>query len=399
MAAENTITTGTERVPPPDAMSWLDAEDAEISKIPLNPTVTVTGGDPPKEPPLTEAPPVTEPPPGDVTPPVTEEPPAATPPAEVDPDADPDDLSLDTETPPATEAERRTRRPKWKDVKAADQRADDAERRFREVQSENAHLRGVLEGRATAPQATQPPVVEPKVVPDEDTDPLTAVEREVQTIKRENAEMRQTLAARDLERTVNDQERDFAAKTPDYNKALEHYIGVRRTQLTESGELDTFQAELAALPVNDPLRQHAMGLIRQGVELRGQTQAEATREAVFAIAIGAERNRLVTSALKTGKNPSEVAYKRALQSGWKVTPETATKPADEPARPVVTKPDKQLVREAATSVATLARSSTPPPDGRMTKRKLLSMDEPDMTRYIDDHDRTDPGWFDRMPES
>jgi len=391
MAEENVLTS--ERVPPPDAMSWLDAEDSEINKIPLNPEVKSAdlGGVPAETPPA-ETPPA-EPPPGDVAPPPAEEPPTETPPAsgEAEPD---DDLALDTETP-ATEVEGKAPRkhPRWRDVREAERARKEAERRFEEIQRENAHLRGVVEGRATAqPTVVQPPAEATQ--PADDVDPLTAVEREIATMKRENAEMRQTLQARELENTVNNQERDFAAKNPDYNQALEHYVKVRRTELEESGELDTLQQELSALPQNDPLRGQVMNMIRRGVD-NGQTQGEATRDAVFAIAIGAERNRLVASAMRTGKNPSEVVYNRAKRAGWQTPSSTPAKPADEPVR--TPKPSKEAIREAATSVATLARSSTPPPNGRMTKRQLMSLPTEDMEKYIDDHDRTDPGWYERMP--
>lgn len=376
---------------------WLKADEAANLDPILNPQPAPAAADATKVPGSPEAPPVPEAPPAPEA--VAAEPEAAdgksaVPEAPV-PASPPVEAAAETEEPEPlageTPEQKAKRRPSWKDVRElqneikqeralrlqSEQSRDARDGRVAELEMEIARMRGMIEGRAPAPEAE---VIEP--------DPLTKVEREIEQLKQMDQVRAQEQMRAQVDMTIRNHEAEFERRPEgkNYRAALDHLVKSEIAEWAAIGALDQMAGDI---------RRQNPAEVRQYAIQTGKNEVDAARDLATRSALMARRDGLVAASLRAGKNVAEVVWTMAQQRGFRPAAETPP-PAAPVEKPIVR--DAKAIKEASQSLSAMPTTKPPPPKhAPRTRDELLDMDVDERARFIEEMDATKgPDWLKDM---
>lgn len=351
--------------------AWLDGEEAEATQLAEN------LGKETDEPVIPEEKPVEEIP--SEKSPVEEEKPVEKVPVEEKPVESP------VETKPLEEK------------KAKD--ANWAFRELRRLQRENREREEREAAAKTKPAET--PVEKP--AEEQIFDPIEQASRDATEAKRLAEEARQhvdetekRLNAKTEERDLLDdvvrQENAFKVIHPDYDEAMNYVIESRKAQFEVMGVLDA-QADIWLQQRPDLVERHAQETGRNSDD--ANDIREAAKDMAFRIAIHQERQMLLASCKKSGKNVAEAVYSLAEKMGRRIeAPATPTKSQPTPQEKVQqAKAQQEKQKPFTATLAAMDGGKMALPKKITSRAELMQLPDKEQDAIIAKYDAEDPSWF------
>jgi hypothetical protein len=378
---------------------WLKADEAEkLTPVehppPTLPPVVVPEPTPGEIPPSTPGePPSPESPSGEPAAPpaaVEAQPPAA-PDAEVDPDADPDEAKPQ-------------KRPTWKQLREIerelkterearlrlDQERSDGLRRQGEIEAELRMIRNQMGNRET-----QPPAETPVPLADE-TDPLTKVEREMAELRARDQQREAQSQTAALIQEINNQENSFQSSNPNGKHYRDAVVWWQENEIREAEKTGKIAVvtENVIRSAQQAERAGQGNFVRQAAMQYGRSEREVAEAMAKNAIVSSKRDEIVISSRLSGRNVAESLWEIAQMRGYR--PATAAAPPS-PAAPPPPPRNPVELREASRSLSSVPPSPPPPATRTIRSRQeLLDIPSEELGRYIDEMDRTAPGWLERL---